>query len=110
MLALLALLSLAQPVSAVERPLVLAERAAANTVLVREGDVVNEDLYAGGNRVLIEGTVRGDLVVAAFQELKISGAVEGDVVGYSPLVSIDGSVGGSLRVAADVVRVKVTWA
>lgn len=105
MLAVLAVLSLAQPVAAIERPLILAERAAAATVLVREGDVVDEDLYAGGNRVLIEGTVEGDLVVAAFETLEISGSVEGDVIGYSPLVVVTGTVGGSLRVAADVVRV-----
>lgn len=106
LLAVLALLSLASPAEAIEQPTILAERAAAATVLVREGDVVDEDLYAGGNRVLIEGTVKGDLVVAAFQTLEISGTVEGDVVGYSPLVVVTGSVGGSLRVAADVVRVE----
>ena len=106
MLAVLAVLSLAQPAQAIERPTILAERAAAATVLVREGDVVDEDLYAGGNRVLIEGTVEGDLVVAAFQALEISGTVEGDVVGYSPLVVVTGSIGGSLRVAADVVRME----
>ena len=104
-LAVLALLSFAQPAGAMERPVILAERAAAATVLVREGDVVDEDLYAGGNRVLIEGTVKGDLIVAAFQSLEISGTVEGDVVGYSPLVVVAGTVGGSLRVAAVVVRV-----
>lgn len=106
MMAVLSLLSLAQPAEAIERPLILAERAAAATVLVREGDVVDEDLYAGGNQVLIEGTVEGDLVVAAFQRLEISGTVEGDVVGYSPLVVVTGRVGGSLRVAADIVRVE----
>lgn len=105
-LAFLALLSVAPPAGAIERPTILAERAAAATVLVREGDIVDEDLYAGGNRVLIEGTVQGDLVVAAFQTLEISGTVEGDVVGYSPLVVVTGSVEGSLRVAADVVRVE----
>lgn len=102
----LSLLSLAQPARAIERPTITAERAAAATVLVREGDVVDEDLYAGGNQVLIEGTVKGDLVVAAFQRLEISGTVEGDVLGYSPLVAVTGRVGGSLRVAADVVRVE----
>ena len=106
MLAILSLLSLAQPAEAIERPLILAERAAAATVLVREGDVVAEDLYAGGNQVLIEGTVQGDLTVAAFQKLEISGTVEGDVVGYSPLVVVTGTIGGSLRVAADVIRVE----
>lgn len=101
----LAVLALASPAHAIDRPLLVAERAAADTVLVREGDVVDEDLYAGGNRVLIEGAVQGDLVVAAFQELVISGTVKGDVVGYSPSVTIDGSVGGSVRMAADVIRV-----
>ncbi len=105
-LGLLALLSLASPAGAIDRPVIFAERAAADTVLVRESDIVEEDLYAGGNRVLIEGIVQGDLTVAAFRELVITGTVEGDVSGYSPLVQIDGTVTGSVRVAADVVRVQ----
>lgn len=102
----LCLLSVAAPAAALERPRLVAERAAGDTVLVRESDVVEEDLYAGGNRVLIEGTVKGDLTVAAFREVIVTGTVEGDLVGYSPLVQVDGTVQGSVRVVADVVRVQ----
>ncbi|MDH3498942.1 MAG: polymer-forming cytoskeletal protein [Acidimicrobiia bacterium] len=77
-----------------------AARASADVVLVREGEVVDEDLYAGANTVTIEGTVEGDLVVWAFDRLEISGTVEGDVYGYASSVSLSGDVGGSVRLVS----------
>ncbi len=74
-----------------------AARASADVVLVREGEVVEEDLYAGGNVVTIAGTIEGDLVVWAFDRLDIRGEVEGDVVGFAAEASITGKVGGSVR-------------
>ncbi len=84
---------------------VSATRAGADRVLVREGDVVDEDLYAGGNHVEIRGTVEGDLVVAAFERLIISGEVQGDVVGTARRAVVNGTVGGSVRLAGDTLRV-----
>ncbi len=63
---------------------VLAARASADVVLVRENEVVGEDLYAGGNTITIEGTIEGDLVVWAFDRLDMSGTVQGDVGGLRP--------------------------
>lgn len=75
----------------------LAARAAADVVLVRENEVVDEDLYAGGNTITIEGTIEGDLIVWAFDRLDVSGTVEGDVIGFASSASISGSVEGSIR-------------
>lgn len=83
---------------------VSATRAGADRVLVREGDVVDEDLYAGGNQVEIRGTVEGDLVVAAFERLVISGEVQGDVVGAARRAVVSGTIGGSVRLAGDTLR------
>ena len=74
-----------------------AARASANVVLVREGEVVKEDLYAGGNVITIDGVIEGDLVFWAFERLDIRGEVQGDVVGFAPTARITGQVGGSVR-------------
>lgn len=82
--------------------------AGGDLVLVQNGEVVREDLYAAGNRVLIEGTVEGDVLVAAFQELIVSGRVEGSITGVASTVTITGTVDGSVRMAAGAVKVEGT--
>ena len=81
-----------------------AARAAADVVLVSAEEVIDEDFYAAGTVVLIEGVVEGDLVVFAFDRLVVSGTIEGDVIGYASSVRITGTVGGSVRlVGVDIV-------
>lgn len=77
-----------------------AQRVQSNVVLVREDDVITEDLYAAGNSVLVAGTVEGDLVAAAFDLVRIEGVVEGDVLVVADRVEITGDVRGALRVIA----------
>ena len=74
-----------------------AARASADVVLVRQGEVISEDLYAGGNVITIEGVVEGDLIVWAFDRLVVSGEVQGDIVGFASTARITGTVGGSVR-------------
>lgn len=75
------------------------DTAASDFVLVREGDVVTEDLYAAAQRrVIVRGVVEGDLVATAFEDVVVEGTVEGDVLAVAPTVRIDGEVGGSVRV------------
>ncbi len=88
------------------RPPVTPDLAGGDLVLVQDGEVVNEDLYAAGNRVLIEGTVEGDVLVAAFQELVVSGTVEGSITGVASTVTITGNVEGSVRMAAGTVKLE----
>ena len=76
-----------------------ADVVAADVVLVREGDLVDEDLYALANRVVVEGVVAGDLVVAA-NEIRITGRVDGDLAGVAGTAVIGGEVGGSVRLAS----------
>jgi hypothetical protein len=86
-------------------PLVLGSLRISGRIIVPEGDVLEEDLYAFGELVIIEGVVRGDLF-AVTGELKISGVVEGDVIALVGGPStIDGTVGGALRIAG--IRVDV---
>lgn len=84
----------------------LASRASADVVLVRAEETVDEDLYAGGNVITIEGTIEGDLIVWAFERLELSGEVQGDVIGYASSVRITGTVGGSVRLVGGDVSVR----
>jgi cytoskeletal protein CcmA (bactofilin family) len=76
-----------------------AETASSEIVVIRENDTVAEDLYATGVRILIEGTVDGDLVAFAAEEVVISGEVTGSVLAVAPTVTIHGDVGGSARIS-----------
>ncbi len=81
-------------------PRLVPTLAQATTVIIQDGTVQEEDLYAFGSRVLIEGVVEGDLVVAA-RSVVVSGRVDGDVTGVVwDDVVVTGEVAGSVRVAA----------
>lgn len=74
--------------------------ASSDVVLIRDSDVVREDLYAAGIRIDVRGTVEGDLVGAALEDVRISGVIEGDVTIVARRVVVDGAIAGSLRVVA----------
>jgi len=95
----------ALPAAALRPPTINADRAAANVVVVQSGDVVKEDLYAVGYRIVIEGTVEGDVLAVSTGELLITGHVTGSVTGAASSVVISGTVDGSVRVAAGSIKV-----
>jgi hypothetical protein len=95
---MLYLLAVAAPVSA-------AETASSELVIIREGDTLEEDLYATGVRIIIEGVINGDLTAFAAEEVIISGQVTGSVVAVAPTVTVSGDVGGALRTTANVLEV-----
>ncbi|MGA8039318.1 MAG: hypothetical protein WCA93_04350 [Acidimicrobiia bacterium] len=78
-----------------------AETASSELVIIREGDTSPGDLYAAGVRVIIEGTVDGDLIAFAAEEVLITGEVTGNVIAVAPSVTVSGVVGGSLRYSAN---------
>ncbi len=90
---------------AVAAPLggVTAEAAASDLVIVRESDVITEDLYAAGERVIVRGRIEGDLIAASFNDVTIEGVVEGDVLAVAQEINITGEVLGSVRVLAGTV-------
>ncbi|MGQ0848888.1 MAG: hypothetical protein ACT4OP_07185 [Actinomycetota bacterium] len=98
--AVLAAAILAIPLQAV------AELTQSDLVLVRQEEVVEEDLYAAGNRIQVDGRIEGDLFAAAFDEILISGEVTGDVFVIAGRVVITGRVGGSVRLAATNLRME----
>ena len=86
-------------------PLLVAGLRVGGVVIVAEGEVVREDLYAIGERVIVEGVVQGDLFVVT-GHLTVAGRVEGDVLGLvGGPATISGEVTGSVRLAAAKVSI-----
>ncbi len=75
-----------------------AEPRAGQSVVVAKDEVVNDDVYAFGNSVVVDGRINGDLV-AAGQSVLINGEVTGSVWAAAQSVTVNGRVGGSVRIA-----------
>jgi cytoskeletal protein CcmA (bactofilin family) len=86
-------------------PALAAETSNSEYVIVREGDVFPDDLYAGAVAVVIEGTLDGDLIAFAGESVVIDGMVTGSVYAVAPSVTVTGEVQGSLRVATNELEV-----
>src|SRR5262245_36371106 len=68
-------------------------------VVVPAEEVLDDDLYAVGGNIRIDGTVNGDLI-ACGGEVLVRGHVTGSVMASGGKVTIEGPVGGSVRAAA----------
>jgi len=75
--------------------LVAAEERAGDTVVVAEGETIDEDLSVYGGQVVVRGTVNGDLQVFAGQ-VDVTGEVTGDVSVFGGNVRLAGAVGGDV--------------
>ncbi len=73
-------------------------------VIIQSGQVVNDDLYAAGNEVVIDGTINGD-AVAFGQIVTVNGTVNGDLISAAQSVVVNGTVTGSVRMAGSVLYV-----
>jgi hypothetical protein len=85
--------------------LVVTTPAAAGTYVegdpdatIEEGQVVADDLFIGGDDVLIAGVVEGDLF-AAGENIVISGEVQGNVFAAGQTVTVSGEIDGALMLA-----------
>ena len=76
------------------------ESRAGDKVVVEEGEVVEDDLYATANTVEVMGTIRGDLVAAgSLIIIDETGVVEGDLIAGGQGVVINGAVNDDVRIA-----------
>jgi cytoskeletal protein CcmA (bactofilin family) len=80
-------------------PIPVGAISVSGSVVVQSGRVIEEDLFAAGSRVIVDGRIEGDLTVTT-RNLIINGVVEGDVNGVAWSIDIQGEVGGSVRAAA----------
>ena len=69
------------------------------TVTIPASEVVNDDLYVGAeNAVIIDGTIKGDLIVAS-KTIVINGTVEGDLIAAAQDITINGTIKDDVRMA-----------
>jgi len=80
----------------------LAETRFSDSVVITEA--IDEDLYAAGGEVRIDGSIAGAAVLAA-GSAEIAGDVEGDVILAGGRVNLEGGVGDDLRAAGGNVQV-----
>ena len=73
-------------------------RESDRIVVVRADETVDDTLVANGERIIIEGTVVGDVVAVAPDRLEIRGVVRGNVLAAGQFVDVHGEVGGSVFV------------
>lgn len=90
----------------VATPAMAAQTSSSEFVIIREGDVFPEDLYAGAIRVMVDGTLEGDLVAFSAEEIVIEGTVTGSVTAVTPRLVVNGEVGESVRFVGTHLAVK----
>jgi hypothetical protein len=73
-------------------------------VVIGKDEVINDDLFAGGNSVVVDGTINGDLF-AAGQTVTINGKVTGNVIAAGSSVTVNGEVGHDVFAAGAAVTV-----
>ena len=78
-----------------------AGRAAAfdfrggDSVTIGASEVVDDDLFIGGNTVVVDGTVNGDLFIGG-TDIEVNGTVNGSLFVGGQLVKVNGTVTGSV--------------
>jgi cytoskeletal protein CcmA (bactofilin family) len=81
-----------------------AELRQGDAIVVPPDETIDDDLYAFGQTVTIQGTVHGD-VIAAGQSVTISGPVVGDVMAAGGTVVVNGPITGAARLAGQSVEI-----
>ena len=76
---------------------------ADDTIIVRADEVIDDDFFAGGNEVVIEGTINGDVYVGA-NRLTVNGTVNGDVIAGAQTTVITGTIRDDLRVGGNTIN------
>lgn len=72
-----------------------------DNLIIKSGEVVNDDLYLTAGTIEMDGTVNGDLV-AFGQLVTVNGTVNGDLLTAAQTVVVNGKVTGGIRMAGSV--------
>ena len=85
-------------------PAAAADIREGQDITIGTSETIEDDLYAFGTNITINGTIHGDLI-AAGSNISVDGNVSGDVIAAGNSVVIRGQVGGSVRAAGNTVVV-----
>lgn len=81
----------------------------AERVVVARDEIVEDELYAVGRDVRIDGTVVGD-VLAAAESISVRGRIDGDLHGAARVIEVTGTVTDDARLAGEMLRLAGTVA
>jgi len=79
-------------------PALAADLRGGDSVIVASGDVIDDDLYLAAGRIIINGTVNGD-VLCVGETINVNGKINGSIVALGSTIGIDGEVTHAVRVA-----------
>jgi hypothetical protein len=74
------------------------EFRAGQNIVIAAGEVIEDDLYATGDTLTVDGIVHGDLV-ASGRLITINGEVTADLIAAGQAVTVNGRVGDDVRMA-----------
>ena len=97
LLALVALMLALNP-----SPAAAADIRQGQDITIGPSETIEDDLYAVGTNISINGTIHGDLI-AAGNNISVDGTVTGDVIAAGNSIAIRGQVGGSVRAAGNMI-------
>ena len=76
----------------------VAKHNKEGTILIKENEVINDDLYITGDKIIINGIVNGD-VLATGKSIIVNGYIRDSAMTIAKEVTISGNIGHGLRVA-----------
>ena len=79
-------------------------KASDGQFIVKQDQVIDDDVYVAAENVVIEGIVNGD-VYAAGDRVTVRGTVNGDVFAAGSLVEVSGVISDDLRAAAETITI-----
>jgi hypothetical protein len=86
-------------------PASAADLRSGDAVIVASGDVIDDDLYAAAGKIVINGTVNGD-VLCIGETITIDGTINGSVTALGATVVIDGEITHAVRVAGGNIDIR----
>jgi cytoskeletal protein CcmA (bactofilin family) len=101
---LVALLLASQATLFTPRTAQAAEIRHGDSVVVAPGETIDDDLYAFGQTVSIQGTVNGDVITAG-QSISVAGHVNGDLMAAGSTIVVNGPVTGAARLAGQSIEI-----
>lgn len=97
LLSFFALITLASPSFALTK--------SGETIIIPQGQTVNETLYASGESIKIQGTVNGD-VMCAGNSIRVEGLINGDLLCAGQTITVTGLVNGNIRSAGEALNLE----
>jgi hypothetical protein len=85
-------------------PVLAADFRSEDAVTVTSGEVIDDDLYVVGNRIIIDGTVNGD-IFAAGNTITVNGKVNGSIMAVGETVNINGEITHAVRIAGGTLNI-----